>query len=380
MIKCRICQGSDLSLKLDLGHHPPSDAFLTKEQLQEPETHYPLQLYFCHDCGLVQIGHTVSKETLFNSEYPYETGVNGGGVEHFRELAKTAYEKFQPHAVLDIGSNDGTLLEGFKDLGCDILGIEPVEPIARRAKVPTIACFWSSNLAPENKFDLITATNVFAHVNDLHDFMEGITIALKRNGVFIIEAPYLYDMLNRVEYDTIYHEHLCYLSLKPLQRLMHMHGMTIFDFDYLPDIHGGTMRYFIGFHDRHKDANITQENFTSEYLDEFAEKVKEHRQVLLSKLYALKCQGKRIVGVSAPAKSSTLLNYCGIGTQFLDYITEKSPLKIGKFTPGQHIPVVSDEVLIEEQPDAALLLAWNWKRQIQGALKDYRGEWILPLE
>lgn len=379
-MKCRICSGTDLVLKLDLGHHPPSDAFLTAEQLNQPETYYPLQLFYCKTCSLVQLGYTIPRETLFNSEYPYETGINTQGVEHFNELADTAYNRFKPIHVIDIGSNDGTLLAEFEKLGCTVLGIEPVKEIARRAKVKTLPLFWSPDLALNLRpSEVVTACNVFAHVSDMHSFLKGVDNVLTPKGVLIIEAPYLYDMMNGVEYDTIYHEHQCYLSPKPLQHLLAIHHMVIFDMERLPDIHGGTMRYFIGRKAEYLSCNISHENFTEDFLNDFAKAVHTHRNSLLSLLWKLKLEGKRIVGVSAPAKGNTLLNYCKIGPELLDYVTEKSSLKIGKFTPGMHIKVVPDSRLIKDQVDYALLLAWNWKNQIKKALSEFKGKWIIPL-
>lgn len=383
MEKCRICNRTDLKLVLDLGHHPPSDAFLTVDKLKEPETHYPLQLFYCKSCGLVQIGHTVAPETLFNETYPYETGVNKSGVEHFREFAKTVYDRVHPVRVVDIGSNDGTLLEGFKEAGCEVVGVEPVKPIAENAKVPTLNAFWDTKVVDEilfnvGKADLITATNVLAHVADIHDFMRAVDKCLSDEGTFVVEAPYLYDMLSKVEYDTIYHEHLCYFAIQPMEYLMNMHGMTIYHYSHTP-IHGGSVRYYISRRSHRSSGTLPHENFTKDYLDDFAEAVENSRFSLMNLLYSLKAKGKNIVGVSAPAKGNTLLNYCGVNPGILDYITEKSVLKIGRYTPGSHILVVPDDMLLKEQPDYALLLAWNWKDQIKGALKGFKGQWIIPV-
>ena len=266
-MNCRICNSNNLKLGLDLGYQPPSDEFVKEEDLKTLHTNYPLQLYYCRTCGLVQLGFTVPKETLFNNDYPYETGVNSQGIEHFRELANSVYSKFKPKHVIDIGSNDGTLLKEFENLGCGVLGVEPVKSIASKAKVKTLPLFWNPDLALNLRpSEVVTACNVFAHVSDLHNFLKGIDNVLTTNGVFIIEAPYLYDMFNGLAYDTIYHEHLCYLSPKPLQHLLDMHHMVIFDMHRLPDIHGGSMRYFIGRRGEYLQDKITQENFTEMFL------------------------------------------------------------------------------------------------------------------
>ena len=377
--KCRICGGTDLVLKLDLGSHPPSDGFLTKEQLSEPEIHYPLQLYLCKTCLLVQIGYSVPPTILFGKDYPYETGVNEFGIRHFKETAKTVYNRFKPRRVVDIGSNDGTLLEAFEALGCDVLGVEPVRGIAEKAKVKTLCGFWGKDISLPEKVDIITACNVFAHVPDLHGFVKQIKKSLVPNGVFVFENPFLYDMMNGFEFDTIYHEHLCYFSPKPLQYLFKMHDMVIFDMERLPYIHGGSMRYYVGRRGEFIQTTISHENFVEELLDDFAKGVVANKIALLDMLWKLKSDGNRIVAVSAPAKGNTLLNYCNIGPEILDYVTEKSKLKIGRFTPGQHIPVVSDDVFHIEAPYYALLLAWNWKDQIKLAFPFFRGKWIVPL-
>jgi hypothetical protein len=380
-MKCRICGTSRLDLILDLGSHPPSDSFLTKEQLSEPEVYYPLHLYKCQNCSLVQIDYTVEPSKLFNDTYPYETGVNSQGITHFRDLAKQVYEKCNPKTVIDIGSNDGTLLEGFKELGCEVLGVEPVKIIAENAKVKTVNKFWGMTLARKvHKVDVITATNVLAHVADIHSFVEAVRWALAAKGTFIVEAPYLHDMLNNVEYDTIYHEHLCYLALKPMDYLMRMHDMVIYNYQRL-SVHGGTMRYYIGKSTDYAPADLPHENFTDEFLSEFEVKVKLNRNMINNLLWKLKLEGKRVVGASAPAKGNTLLNYCKISPQLMEYVTEKSLLKIGRYTPGMHIPVMSDEYLIKDKPDYAMVLAWNWQSQITSKLRKmgFKGKFIIPI-
>ena len=379
--ECRICKTNKLNLVLNLGSHPPSDAFMTKEQLSEPEVYYPLHLYKCQNCSLVQIGYTVEPTKLFNDTYPYETGVNSQGIIHFRGLAKQVYDKCRPKMVIDIGSNDGTLLEGFKELGCDVLGIEPVKSLAENAKVQTYNEFWGTGIAKKvKKADVITATNVLAHVADLHSFMNGVDLALAPRGTFVVEAPYLHDMLNNVEYDTIYHEHLCYMALQPMAYLMRMHDMGIYAYQHI-DVHGGTMRYFIGRRQEHPAEDIPHENFTDEFLSEFEVKVKLNRNMINNLLWKLKLEGKRVVGASAPAKGNTLINYCKISPQLMEYVTEKSLLKIGRYTPGMHIPVMSDEYLIKDKPDYAMVLAWNWKDQITSKLRKmgFKGKFIIPI-
>jgi len=383
-MKCRICNNTNLTLFLDLGHQPPSDAFLTEQQLKEPETYYPLEVYYCNECGLVQLGYTVPKEILFGDDYPYTTGTNTAGVEHFRQFAKDVTERFglkKDDLVVDIGSNDGTLLQGFKDLGFDVYGIEPVQKageIARQNGINTAITWWNVKIAQiiGRKAKVITATNVFAHVDDLHDFMKGIDILLADDGVFVIEAPYLGNLLDNFEYDTMYHEHLSYLTEYPVEVLCNQYGMTVIQSKHQA-IHGGSCRYFI------KRAKPELKYFFNYkyFLEEFSQKVQQHREKLKWMLTCIKRAKKRIVGVSAPAKGNTLLNYCKIGTETLDYLTEKSKFKIGKYSPGIHIPVVSDERLIKDQPEYAMVLAWNFKEPIMKNLRKmgYKGNFIIPI-
>ena len=240
------------------------------------------------------------------------------------------------------------------------------------------------------KASVITGTNVFAHIDDLDDFMNGAKTLLTENGILVIEAPYLLTLLDNLEYDTIYHEHLSYLSVKPLRKFCQKHGMDLFDVE-MKKIHGGTLRYFIGRKDKRKiSKNVmkflklenTKKIYSKKKLDAFSKKVKFHRTELTKLLFNLKKSGKNIVGISAPAKGNTLLNYCKIGPETLDYITEKNPLKIGKYTPGMHIPVFSDKKLSKSKPDYALVLAWNFAEEIIKNNKSYKknhGKFIIPL-
>jgi SAM-dependent methyltransferase len=369
-MNCRICGNSELDLVLDLGYHPPSDAFLS--DLNQPETYYPLRLVQCPKCSLAQLDYTVPRETLFGDDYPYETGCNKDGIRHFAELAKTTLDRYNLKSsdlIVDIGSNDGTLLSHFHNIGCRVTGVEPVKTIAERAKVKTECGFWSYEMAVYleacyGKAKVITATNVFAHVDDLHEFIKGVDSLLADDGVFIIEAPYLGNMIKNLAYDQIYHEHLCYFNGGDIENLVGQYGMNIEDEESLK-IHGGSVRYYIS-------KGTPKPHYGSPYpFSNFITRVERHRTALLGFIGS----PSSFVGVSAPAKGNTLLNYCGIS---LPYITDNSPRKIGKFTPGRHIPVYSDEKLLEEQPPFAMILAWNWKEQIKKNLSDYKGAWIIP--
>jgi len=380
-MKCRICHSENLDKFLDLGEQPLADLFLTKEQLLQPEAVYPLEVYFCPDCTLVQLGHVVSPEVLYNDDYPYETGVNTEGVKHFKKLAQEVVSKFDLKCndlVVDIGSNDGTLLEGFQNFGCQVLGIEPVESIWVKAGIPTLNRFFDENIAKElPKAKIITATNVVAHIDDLHKFVENIKTLLADDGIFVMEVPFLEDMINRVAFDQIYHEHLSYFGAEPLQRLFEMHDMKIINAEWQP-IHGGTMRYYVGKELQPSYLMRIGEKITLDRLKIFADDVWEFIENFGDLMCELKEQSKSIVGVSAPAKGNTLLNSCYTGITDIEYITEKSPKKIGRYTPGTHIEIVPDSRLIEDQPDYAILFAHNWEKQIKNSLKDFKGEWIIP--
>lgn len=385
-MKCRICHSTDLTMFLSLGHQPPSDAFLTADQLNEPEVTYPLDVYICEKCKLVQLGYVVPADILYNSEYPYETGKNKHGVAHFKDFAKDTCQRYgltKESLVVDVGSNDGTLLKGFKDSGCQTFGFEPVCSLAEKARKKGINTA-IVNFRPNHEYlsyqgtDIITATNVFAHVDDLHEFMRAVDLLLAPDGTFIIEAPYLLNLIDNVEYDTIYSEHLSYLCHEPLSHLFAEYGMEIVDGDPVP-IHGGSYRYHV--QRVTGDPLQYESDLNPDRLSDFAEQVQLNARQLIDMLASLKHQGKRIVGVSAPAKGNTLLNYCGIGTEILDYVTDVSEGKVGRFTPGQHIEVKTDQVIIDEQPDYCLLLAWNWKEAIIEKLRQmgYKNNFIIPI-
>lgn len=383
-MNCRICGGTRLKKFLDLGHHPPSDAFLTEKQLHEPEIHYPLDVYYCEDCSLVQLGYVVPKEILFPDDYPYTTGTNAAGVEHFRELAHSIIERYpltSEDLVVDVGGNDGTLLEFFKDHGCKTMNVEPVAGIP--SKVPKICEFWDRYWATHIKNSLgpakvITATNVVAHIDNLHEFMRGVDILLADEGVLVIEAPSVRELIANVEYDTIYHEHLSYLDGFPLDELVRLYNMSIV-YEETHDFHGGSIRYFIIRGPNCMRLYPAPLTYDGSYKD-FEQKVQHNRQELRATLGVIKAAGGHIAGVCASAKGNTLLNYCKIGTETLEFITEVSKFKIGKYSPGMHIPIVSDERLIQEQPEYALMLACNFKGSIIPILREkgYKGQFILP--
>lgn len=400
-MSCRLCASMHLKKFLDLGFTPPADSFLRREQLQEPETWYPLELMLCENCGFIQLGHVVSPEVLYRHDYPYESSITRSGQLHWNEFAATVTSRLGlggDDLVVDIGSNVGVLLGAFRDNGARILGVDPASNIVRIAEkrgIETMNEFFGIEVARQiaaakGKASVITGTNVFAHVNDLHTFMHAVALLLNEQGVFIFEAPYFVNLLKHLEYDTIYHEHLSYLSVKPLIGFFHGLGMEIFDVEER-DIHGGSFRVYVSRRGRHPVSPVVAEMvraeeaqgiYSMEVLNRFAEAVAKNRDDLIWLLRRLKHEGKKLAAVSAPAKGMTLLNYCRLGTETLDFVTEKSTLKIGRYTPGTHIPVRSDAALLEEMPDYALLLAWNFASEIMGNLAEYRergGKFIIPI-
>jgi SAM-dependent methyltransferase len=401
MLTCRMCKGNNLSQFLDLGCTPPADQFLRKEQLNEPEVYYPLRVMVCNGCGLIQLDHVVSPEILYRHDYPYESSITKTGFLHWNEFAKSTTERFglgSDDLVIDIGSNVGVLLDAFKSNGTRILGVDPASNIVRIAEkrgIETLCEFFSVDVARQileakGHASIITGTNVFAHVDDLDRLIKAIKLLLKPGGVFIFEAPYFVNLVNSLEYDTIYHEHLSYLSVKPLIKFFKRFDMEIFDIQQR-DIHGGSFRVFVSSAGKVPVSPIVEELlrkeeamglYSLEVLNRFSDAVKQNRQDLLWLLRSLKHDNKRIVCVSAPAKGMTLLNYNRLGNETIDFVTEKSKLKIGRFTPGSHIPVVSDDEILKEMPEYALLLAWNFAEEIMNNLSEYRklgGKFIIPI-
>jgi len=348
--QCRICKGSDLYKFLSFGHIPLSNAFLKKEQLLVDEPFYPLDICFCHKCGMVQLKQVVEPSIMFE-DYAYFTGASAPMHVHFKEMASTVIKKFDlsnGSLVADIGSNDGTLLKEFKDKHMRVLGIEPANNIARLANdngIDTINEYFGANQARlisslRGKPRVITATNVFAHINDLDDFLNGIYFWLDENGVFVIEVPYLAELIKNIEFDTIYHEHLSYFAVRPLVELFKRWGMSIIEIEQI-GVHGGTIRVYV-VKGESKPSPSVEEMVRREIelgLDkvetykDFAKKVKRIRGKLVSMLKGLKGDGAKIVGYGASAKGNILLNYCKIGTDIIDYIADTTPYKQGLFNP-----------------------------------------------
>ncbi|HEV8523369.1 MAG TPA: class I SAM-dependent methyltransferase [Terriglobales bacterium] len=398
--RCRACDGTRLTMVLSLGEVPLANSFLCYEELRKPEMRVPLAIYFCADCALVQLLDVVEPQVLF-SNYIYRTGTNQTIAQHNAALADSVIRELGLSAadlVIEIASNDGSLLQCFAQRGVRTLGVEPasnIAQIARTAGIDTIVDFFGPRSAPDiarqyGLASVVIANNVLAHVDATADFLEACKTILRPDGRLVIEVPYLVEMLDRLEYDTIYHEHLCYFAVQPLLRLFAKAGLALERIDRVP-IHGGSLRLWA----RHADASghsqavlrMAQEECAAGLADvaaycDFARRVAEHRDQLSGLLHRLKDQGSSIVGYGAPAKGNTLLCYCGIGNDVLAYIVDRSPLKVGLYTPGMHIPVVPVERLLQDQPDYVLILAWNFAEEIMKALSSFRdrgGHFILPI-
>jgi 2-polyprenyl-3-methyl-5-hydroxy-6-metoxy-1,4-benzoquinol methylase len=399
--QCRFCANLLKHTFVDLGMSPPSNSYLAANQLQVAEKFYPLHAYVCEKCFLVQLEEFESPEDIF-SDYAYFSSYSASWLNHAKSYTDLMVEKFgfnSSSKVIEIASNDGYLLQYFKELDIPVLGIEPAANVAKVAEakgIPSLVKFFGVNTANElvesgTQADLLLGNNVLAHVPDLNDFVAGMKIVLKPDGVLTMEFPHLLQLIDKNQFDTIYHEHFSYFSFLTVEQVFAAHGLTLFDVEEI-STHGGSLRIY----GKHRETNpaISDRlrnlkereiaaglNTIDTYLS-FTEKVQTTKRNLLSFLIDAKKESKSVVGYGAPAKGNTLLNYCGVRTDFIDYTVDLSPHKQNTFLPGTHIPVYHPDKIKETKPDYLLILPWNLQQEIMGQMafiREWGGQFVVPI-
>lgn len=385
---------------LELGPHPPANQFLTREQLDQPEPSFPLNAHVCLDCALIQVPDFIPPD--YFRHYLYVPSASDAMHGHFAGLARTLSDRFvssPEDMIVDIGSNDGLFLKACSDLGAGTLGVEPASNLAEMARqkgLDVVNEYFSPEIAGRIRDQygaatVIVTTNTFNHIDDLHAFVEGVSALLDEQGVFVIEVPQALELVEKNEFDTIYHEHLSEFSIKSLVDLFNYFSMEIFDVERL-EIHGGSMRIFVQKDGAGRAASPLLAEwpareravklFSKSTYRAFKDRVEQNKTRLVSMLKELKQQGKKLAGYGAPAKGNTLLNYCGIGSGLLEFLADRSQLKHGLYSPGMHISIVPPETILKEQPDYLLILAWNFAEEIMAQQDEFRqrgGKFILPI-
>lgn len=399
---CRFCGADRVHTFVDLGMSPLCESYVSKEHLNEVEHFYPLHVFVCESCLLVQLDQYVSASEIF-SDYAYFSSYSDSWVQHAAKYVETVSSRFEigpGQRVMEVASNDGYLLQHFVARNVPVLGIEPAQNVADVAiekGIPTVVRFLGELSARDivnqhGGADLVVANNVFAHVPDINDFTAGLKALLKPGGVLTIEVPHLWRLIELNQFDTIYHEHFQYYSLLSAERVLSAHGLTVFDVEELRS-HGGSLRLYVRLTD---DSSKPQEARLAELREReveygfdrldtyksFESKVHATKRKLLQFLITAKEEGKRIVGYGAPGKGNTLLNYCGIRTDFLDFTVDRNPYKQGKFAPGTRIPILGPKELEEARPDYVLILPWNLRDEIAAQLeyiREWGGQFVVPI-
>ncbi|MDI7260213.1 MAG: class I SAM-dependent methyltransferase [Thermodesulfobacteriota bacterium] len=401
-MECRFCNKPLTHLFLSLGSFPLSNSFLTKEQLYQREVFYPLEVFVCESCFLVQLQEYETPENIF-SDYAYFSSYSDTWLKHAKSYSEDMIRLFRLDRnsfVVEIASNDGYLLQYFSERGIPVLGVEParnVAEVARKKGIPTETLFFGAETAKQltsegKRADLLLGNNVLAHVPNLNDFVMGLKILLNPHGAITMEFPHLMRLMEETQFDTIYHEHFSYFSFLTVERIFHTHGLTLFDVEELPT-HGGSLRIY-ACHTENTTQPITervdrlrQKEMKAGFGDihhylGFQEKVKTIKQDILKFLIRTKEEGKRVVGYGAPAKGNTLLNYCGIRSDFIDYTVDKNPYKQGHFLPGSHIPIIEPNIVKETKPDYLFILPWNLKDEIMeqmAFIRQWGGKFVIPI-
>lgn len=390
--ECRLCRGQLSEPKINLGKTPLANEFLKEAVTQDL---FPLEVCICTLCEHYQLNEQVNPERMFRN-YLFVAGTSPVNVEHFRQYAIDMVEKFdlKPGSrVLDIASNDGTLLKHFKDLGMSVLGIDPAKNLAKEANIngiETIPEFFTTEYADKiltqyGQFDLITANNVFAHVPDMVGFVRGVQKLLSPGGIFSFEVSYFGDVCDKTLFDTIYHEHSSYHTIAPLVSFFNIHKMKVFDIERISN-HGGSIRVYVGNEfEKHSYENydinyfLNEENDMAKRVTQLQKDIKLLGYELREKLQAIKAQDKSIAIYGVPAKATTLMYALGIDEKMIDFAVDDAPLKQGTFTPGKHIPVLPTEAIYERKPDYLLILAWNFADSIIEKHKNFGGKFIVPI-
>lgn len=390
-MNCRFCKTELKDIFVDLVNSPASNSYLTKEQLDEPEVFYPLKIYVCHKCKLVQIDEYKKSDDIFDKDYAYFSSYSTSWLEHAKNYVEMITSKLllDKHSlVTEIASNDGYLLQYFKEKDIPCIGIEPTNSTAKVAKekgIDVIEDFFGSSLAQNlEKSDLILGNNVLAHVPDINDFVKGLKTALKPIGTITMEFPHLLNIIKENQFDTIYHEHFSYLSFYTVKQIFEAQGLKLYDVEKLPT-HGGSLRIYATYSENiqinisKNVQNLLDEEksfglFVMEIYKGFQEKTNKVKNDLVAFLLEAKKENKTVVAYGAAAKGNTLLNYAGVKNDLIEFVVDKSPYKEGKFMPASHIPIVSEEKISELKPDYILILPWNIKKEIMKQL-DYVRDW-----